>query len=45
MCLSLDTYIRLPVEKYELVNAPGTAAAARCIACLIGVLVVASPLV
>ena len=26
MCRSLDAYIRSPVEKYELVNAPGFAA-------------------
>ena len=37
--------MRLPVEKYELVRAPGIAAAARCIACSIASLFVASPLV
>ena len=35
----------LPVEKYELVRAPGIVAAARCIASLIASLLVASPLV
>ena len=32
MCRSRDTYIRLPVEKYELVSAPGFAVATRAIA-------------
>ena len=32
MCRSLDTYIRLPVEKYELVSAPGLACTTRAIA-------------
>ncbi len=45
MCPSADTYIRLPVEKNELVRAPGVVAAARSIAALIAVLFVASPLV
>ena len=33
------------MEKYELVRAPGIVPAARCIACLIASLFVASPLV
>jgi hypothetical protein len=37
--------MRLPVEKYELVCAPGMVAPARCIASSIGLLLVASPLV
>src|SRR5487761_570578 len=46
VCLSLETYIGLPfVEKYELVNAPGDAPAARCMAALIAALFVASPFV
>ena len=32
MCPSSDTYIRLPVEKYELVSAPGVAFTTRAIA-------------
>src|SRR5262245_40477625 len=40
---SLETYASLLVEKYELVSEPGTVADARCIACLIGPLWVASP--
>ena len=32
MCRSRDTYIGLPVEKYELVSAPGFAFATRAIA-------------
>ena len=43
MCRSLETYIGLWVEKYELVNAPGTVATARCIACSIAGLFLASP--
>jgi hypothetical protein len=35
----------LPVEKYELVRAPGVVAAARAIACSIASLLVASPVV
>ena len=45
VCRSRDTYIAFPVEKYELVRAPGIVAAARCIACAIARLVVASPAV
>src|SRR5438067_5246247 len=46
VCLSLETYIGLRfVEKYELVSAPGSTPAARCIAALIAALVVASPFV
>jgi hypothetical protein len=45
VCRSCDTYIRLPVEKYELVRAPGMVAAARCIARLIAWFFVTSPLV
>jgi len=37
--------MRLPVEKYELVRAPGMVPAARRIACSIALLFVASPLV
>jgi hypothetical protein len=37
--------MRLRVEKYELVRAPGMVAAARCIACSIARFFVASPLV
>ena len=38
MCRSRDRYIGFPVEKYELVRAPGVAAAARCMACSIAAL-------
>ena len=37
--------MRLPVEKYELVRAPGMVAAARWIACSMDGFFVASPLV
>jgi hypothetical protein len=43
VCRSAETYIRFPVEKYELVRAPGIVAAARPIALLIAALLVASP--
>src|SRR3954469_13173948 len=43
VCRSRETYIRLPVEKYELVRAPGIAAAARRMARAIAGLAVASP--
>ena len=46
MCRSFETYAGLsPVEKYELVSAPGLAAAARAIDALIAALCVASPCV
>src|ERR671938_11461 len=45
VCRSRDTYIELCVEKYELVSAPGIVFAARCIACWIAALSVASPAV
>ncbi len=46
VCRSAETYIGLWfVVKYELVKAPGIVAAARCIACLIATLLVASPAV
>src|SRR3954468_2652038 len=45
VCPSPETYARLPVEKYELVRAPGFAFAARAIAARIAVFFVASPLV
>ncbi len=45
MCLSFDTYIELPVVKYELDREPGDSFDARIIACLIASLFVASPLV
>src|SRR5437763_1250884 len=45
VCRSRDTYAVLPVEKKELVRAPGFAFAARFIAARIGALVVASPVV
>ena len=43
VCRSFDTYISLPVEKNELVRAPGVALAARCIAWRTASLFVASP--
>src|SRR5207248_5297044 len=43
VCRSRETYARLPVEKKELVRAPGFACAARSIAARIGPLLVASP--
>src|SRR4051812_15101542 len=43
VCRSRETYARSPVEKYELVSAPGFAFAARCIAARIGALRVTSP--
>jgi hypothetical protein len=43
VCRSFETYIRLWVEKYELVSAPGIVAAARFIALSIAALLVASP--
>src|SRR5919204_2464726 len=45
VCRSRETYIASCVEKYELVSAPGIVAAARCIACRIAALLVASPAV
>src|SRR6185503_10007390 len=45
VCLSRETYIELPVEKYELDRDPGDSLDARIIACLIASLFVASPLV
>src|SRR5919204_1457916 len=45
VCRSRETYISSCVEKYELVSAPGIVAAARCIACRIAGLLVASPAV
>ncbi len=42
---SLETYASLPVEKYELVRAPGLVFAARSIAAGIASLLVASPVV
>ena len=45
VCLSFDTYIRLCVEKYELVRAFGFALETRDIAALIASFVVASPFV
>src|ERR671934_3001498 len=45
VCRSRETYIESPVEKYELVSERGIVAAARCIACRIAPLLVASPLV
>jgi hypothetical protein len=45
VCPSFETYARLPVEKYELVSAPGFAFAARSMAAWIASFFVASPLV
>ena len=45
VCRSLETYARLPVEKYELVSAPLLAFATRWVAARIAPLFVASPLV
>ena len=45
VCRSRETYARLPVEKNELVRAPGTVAAARAHRRAIAALLVASPLV
>ena len=45
VCRSRDTYIASPVEKYDVVSAPGMVAAARLIACPIAVLFVTSPVV
>ncbi len=45
MCRSCDTYMRLCVEKYELVRAFGIVLAARSMAARIAALLVASPVV
>ena len=42
MCRSRDTYIALPVEKYELVSAPGFAFTTRAIAARTAELLVTS---
>ena len=44
MCRSHETYIGLPVEKYELVSAPGFAFATRAIAARTAALLVTSTL-
>jgi hypothetical protein len=44
-CLSLETYAELPVEKNELLRAPGLAPRARSIDARMASLLVASPFV
>jgi hypothetical protein len=44
VCRSLEAYIALPVEKYELVNAPGFALTTRAIAARTSGLLVTSTL-